>query len=210
MAAAASERSDSSGASPSPRWGERARVRVATRSFLPVGRWRPLLEPGGFGRLPVLGGRWAREHCVEALLQQRYSGRPGRTAGRRSPRLRCRAGPDERDPRRHPPGHAHGAQRAAPTVPAQAVAGSAVVVVSPRRVLVQTRGPPHACPEGCEFARARQPPAVVLDDPPWRILGTDGGGTPHHRCWNHRSHPRYLGVRGRRQEWSLPFLRIRT
>ena len=151
LAMAASVRIDPAGASPSPRWGERARVGVVMWSFPPAGRRWPLLEPGGFGRLPAPRGRRAREHRIEALLQQRYSGRPGRIVGHRSPRSRCRAGPDERDPGRLPLGHAHGEQRAAPTVPVQAAAGSTAVVVIPRHALAQTRGPPHVGLEGYEF-----------------------------------------------------------
>ena len=165
-ATAASERSDPAGASPSPRWGERARGRVAMRSLPPIGWRRPLREPEGSGRLPGPEGRRAREHHAEALLQPRYSSRPGRIVGHRSPRSRCHAGPDERDPGRHPPGHAHGAQCAAPTMPAQAAAGSAAVVIIPRRALAQTRGPPHAGLEGREFAQTPQPPMAILDRPP--------------------------------------------
>jgi len=158
--------SDPTGASPSPRWGERARVRVVTRSFPPVGRRRPLLEPGGSGRLPTPKGRRAREHRGEALLQQRYSGQPGRIVGHRSLRSQCHAEPDERDPGRHPPGQARGAQRAVPTAPVQTAADSAVVVVIPQRVLAQTQGLPHMGAEGCESTQTPQPPAVVAERPP--------------------------------------------
>ena len=40
------------------------------------------------------------------------------------------------------------------------------VVVIPRRALAQTRGPPHAGPEGCESAQTPQPPAAILERPP--------------------------------------------
>lgn len=107
---------------PIPLVGREGTGRSHDRSFPPVGRQRPLLEPKGSRRLPTLGGRRAREHRVEALLQQRYSGWPGQIMGHRSPRSRCHARPDECDLGRHPLGHAQWAQRAASIVPAQAAA----------------------------------------------------------------------------------------
>ena len=166
MAVAASEQSDPVGASPSPRWGERAWAGVAIRRVPPVGRRRPLLEPRGSDRLPAPEGRQAREHRGEALLQQRYSGRPGRIVGHRSLRSRCHAELDERDPGRQPLGQAHGAQRVVPTALVQTAADSTVVVVIPQRVLAQTRRPPHAGPEGCESAQTPQPPVAVPEHPP--------------------------------------------
>ena len=182
---------------PRPRWGERARVGVMMKSFPPVGRRQPLLEPGGSGRLLAPKGRWAREHRAGALPRQRCSGRLGRIAGRHFPRSKCHAGPVERVPRRRPPGHAHGAQRAAVIVPAQ-VAGSVVVVVVPRRALAQTRGPPHAGPEGCESVQIPQRLVAVPERPPWRTPGTDSGVVPHHRRWDRRSRPHHPRVCGKR------------
>ena len=44
---------------------------------------------------------------------------------------------------------------------ARVAADSSTIVVAPRRALVRVRGPPHAGPEGCEFAKTPQPPAAV-------------------------------------------------
>ena len=62
--------SDPSGASPLPRWGERARVAAAMRSFPPI-EWRRLLpEPGGSVDHPLLGvdglGNAAQKHCCSS------------------------------------------------------------------------------------------------------------------------------------------------
>ena len=65
-------------------------------------------------------------------------------------------------PERRSPGYAHGAQRAAPSAPAQVAAGSTAFVVAPRYVPRHTRGHPHEGLKGCGSIETLPPPVAVL------------------------------------------------